>query len=74
MVLIAEAIGYTLAKLDRPPEQFRQYVDDRLDGAGGGALGASLLAFEESPSAMAIILLDGTVVKINRRLSWASRV
>jgi PAS domain S-box-containing protein len=68
VLLIAEAVGYTLAKLDRPPEQFRQYVDDRLDGAEGGALGASLLAFEESPTAMAIVLLDGTLLKVNRRL------
>jgi PAS domain S-box-containing protein len=68
VLLIAEAVGYTLAKLDRPPEQFRQDVKDRGDGAEGGAIGASLLAFDESPIAMAIVLLDDTIVKVNRRL------
>jgi len=68
VLLIAEAVGYTLAKLDRPPEQFRQYVDDRNAGAEGGALGASLLAFDESPIGMAIVLFDGAIVKVNRRL------
>jgi PAS domain S-box-containing protein len=66
VLLIAEAVGYTLAKLDRPPEQFRQSVDDGGDGAEGSALGASLLAFEESPTAMAILLLDGTIIEVNR--------
>ncbi len=68
VLLIAEAVGFTLAKLDRPPEQFRQFVADQTDGAEGGALGASLLAFEEAPTAMAIVLLDGTLVKVNRRM------
>ena len=67
VLLIAEAVGYTLAKLDRPPEQFRQLVDEGHDGAGS-ALGASLLAFDESPTAMAIVLLDDTIVKVNGRL------
>jgi PAS domain S-box-containing protein len=68
VLLIAEAVGLTLAKLDRPPEQFRQALGDGGDGAEGGALGASLLAFDEAPTAMAVILLDGTIVKVNRRL------
>lgn len=68
VLLIAEAVGYTLAKLDRPPDQFRQFLEDQADGAEGGALGASLLAFEESPTAMAVILPNGTIVKVNRRL------
>lgn len=66
VLLIAEAAGYTLAELDRPPEQFREYVHAR-DGEGT-AVGASLLAFDESSTAMAIILLDGTIVKVNRAL------
>jgi PAS domain S-box-containing protein len=68
VLLIAEAVGFTLAKLDRPPDQFRRWVEDRGDGAEGGALGASLLAFEDAPVAMAIVLFDGTIVKVNRRL------
>lgn len=68
VLLIAEAVGYTLAKLDRPPEQFAQLVEEGHDGAEGGAIGASLLAFDESPIAMAIVLLDDTIVKVNRRL------
>ena len=68
VLLMAEAIGYTLADLDRPPEEFRQRVDARGDGADGGAIGASLLAFDESPTPMAILLLDGTIVKVNRQL------
>ena len=68
VLLIAEAVGYTLAKLDRPPEQFRQYVEDLRDGAEADTLGASLLAFDESPIGMAIVLLDGTILKVNRRL------
>ena len=66
VLLIAEAVGYTLAELDRPPEQFREYANAR-DGEGT-AIGASLLAFDESPTAMSIILLDGTIVKVNRAL------
>ena len=68
VLLIAEAVGYTLAKLDRPPEQFRQQAKDRGNGVEGDALGVSLLAFDASPTAMAIVLLDGTIVKVNRRL------
>jgi len=68
VLLIAEAVGFTLAKLDRPPEQFRAQVEQRSNGAEGDALGASLLAFEASPTAMVIVLLDGTIVKVNRRL------
>ena len=68
VLLMAEAVGYTLAKLDRPPEHFRQLVDDGADDADGSAIGASLLAFDESPAAMGIILLDGTIVKVNRRM------
>jgi PAS domain S-box-containing protein len=68
VLLMAEAIGYTLAKLDRPPEQFRQLVSAGSDGPDGAAIGASLLAFDESPTAMAIVLLDGKIVKVNRRL------
>ena len=68
VLLIAEAAGYSLAELDRPPEQFRQYVHSRLDGADGVEIGASLLAFDESPTAMAIIMLDGTIIKVNRAL------
>lgn len=69
VLLIAEAVGYTLAKLDRPPAQFRQLVAAGRDGgAEGGALGASLLAFDQAPIAMAAVLMDGTIVKINRRM------
>lgn len=68
VLLMAEATGYTLADLDRPPDEFRRRVDARGDGADGGAIGASLLAFDESPTPMAILLLDGTIVKVNRQL------
>ena len=68
VLLIAEAVGFTLAKLDRPPEQFRLAIDDGSNGAESSALGASLLAFEESPTAMAIILMDDTIMKVNRRM------
>ena len=68
VLLIAEAIGCTLAELDRPPEEFRRWIDVGQDGADGGAIGGSLLAFDESPTAMAIVLLDGTIVKVNRQL------
>ena len=67
VLLMAEATGYALADLDRPPEEFRQRIA-RRDGADGGAIGASLLAFDESPTAMAILLLNGTIVKVNRQL------
>ena len=68
VLLMAEAAGYTMAQLDQPPEAFRAYVQARRDGADGGAIGASLLAFDESPMAMAIVLLDGTIMKVNRKL------
>src|SRR5688500_4610800 len=68
VLLMAEAVGYTLAELDRPPEQFREHVDAGRDGAESGAIGASLLAFDASPTPMAIILLDGTIIKVNRGL------
>ena len=68
VLLMAEAAGYTLAQLDQPPEKFRAYVQAGRDGADGGAIGASLLAFDESPMAMAIVLLDGTIMKVNRKL------
>jgi PAS domain S-box-containing protein len=67
VLLIAEAIGYTLAELDRPPDEFRQAEGSR-DATSGAAMGASLLAFEESPTAMAIVLLDGTIVKVNGKM------
>jgi PAS domain S-box-containing protein len=66
VLLIAEAVGFSLGELDRAPEDFGQYVHAR-DG-DGAAIGASLLAFDESPTAMAIILLDGTIMKVNREL------
>jgi PAS domain S-box-containing protein len=68
VLLMAEAVGFTVADLDRPPEEFRAYARAGQDGTEGGAIGASLLAFDEAPLAMAIILLDGTIVKANRRL------
>jgi hypothetical protein len=46
VLLIAEAVGYTLAKLDQPPEQFRQSIDDRRDGADG-AITSAVVAREE---------------------------
>lgn len=68
VLLIAEAIGYTLAELDRPPDEFRQRVETSPDATDGAAIGASLLAFEDSPTAMAIVRLDGTIVKVNGKL------
>jgi PAS domain S-box-containing protein len=68
VLLMAEATGYTLAELDRPPEEFRQRADARHGGTDGVAIGASLLAFDESPTPMAILLLDGTILKVNRQL------
>lgn len=68
VLLMAEAVGYTLAELDRPPDDFRAYAESRDDGADGSLVGASLLAFDESPIAMAILLIDGTIVKVNQRL------
>ena len=55
-------------ELDRPPAAFRVYAEARGDGAESGAIGASLLAFEESPTAMVIMQMDGTIVKVNRAL------
>ena len=68
VLLMAEVVGYTLAELDQPPEEFRQLVEGSPEPTDGAAIGASLLAFEESPTAMAIVLLDGTIVKVNRKL------
>jgi PAS domain S-box-containing protein len=68
VLLMAEAVGYTIAELDRPPNEFQMYVETRHDSVELGSLAASLLAFDESPTAMAIVLLDGTIVKVNRRL------
>ena len=68
VLLMAEAVGYTLAELDRPPEEFRTYAQARLDGGDGVEIATSLFAFEESPLAMAIVLLDGTIMKVNRAL------
>ena len=68
VLLMAEAVGYTVAELDRPPDDFRVYAQSRGDGADGSLVGASLLAFEESPIAMAILLIDGTIMKVNRQL------
>lgn len=71
VVLMAEAVGCSLASLDQPPDEFRSHFHhglDGTDGTDGAAVGASLLAFEESPTAMAIVLLDGTIVKVNREL------
>ena len=68
VLLIAEAVGYTLAELDQLPEKFRRRADHRGDGADVGAIAASLLAFDESPIPMAIVLLDDTIVKTNREL------
>ena len=65
---IVEAVGYSLSELDRPPEEFRERVDARQQGADDGAIGTSLLAFEKSPTPMAILLLDGTILKVNRQL------
>jgi PAS domain S-box-containing protein len=68
VLTIIEAVGYTLAELDQPPEQFRHHVQARLDGVVGGTIGASLLAFDASPTPMAITLADGKVVKVNHEL------
>jgi hypothetical protein len=46
VLLIAEAVGYTLAKLDQPPEQFRQSIDDPRDGADG-AITSTVVARED---------------------------
>jgi len=67
VLLIAEALGYTLAELDRPASVFREHV--RSGRAGPGAtIGTSLLEFDESPTAMAVFLFGGTIVKVNHAL------
>ena len=66
VLLIAQAVGYTLADLDRPPDEFRRRLNGLADGIDGGAIGASLLAFDESPIPMVILLIDGTIIKVNR--------
>lgn len=71
VLLIAEAVGYTLAELDRPREEFRLWLNglrDHVDGVDGVAIGASLLAFDEAPTPMAVLLIDGTILKVNREL------
>ncbi len=68
VLLMAEAVGYTVAELDRPPTDFQRYLESRHGSPEVGSLAASLLAFDESPTAMAITLLDGTIVKVNHRL------
>ena len=68
VLLMAEAAGYTLAELDRPPAEFRERVDALGNDKDGEAIGASLLAFDESPTPMAIVLLDGKIVKVNGKL------
>ncbi len=68
VLLMAEAVGYTVAELDRPPAEFQRYVETRHGSSEVGSLAASLLAFDESPTAMAVMLLDGTIVKVNHRL------
>lgn len=67
VLLIAEAVGYTLAELDRPPDVFREHV--RRGGVGTEAvIGTSLIEFDDSATAMAIFLFDGTIVKVNHEL------
>ena len=68
VLVIAQATGYSLAELDRPPDEFRLQVNGLHGGVDGGAIGASLLAFDESPTPMAILLMDGTIIKVNREL------
>ena len=68
VLLMAEAVGYTIADLDRAPEEFRQWMEAPSVRGDGSGIGASLLAFDEAPAAMAIVLVDGTIVKVNREL------
>ncbi len=68
VLLIAEAIGYTLVDLDRPPEEFQRRVLEEGNEEDGSAIGPSLLAFETSSTPMAVVMLDGTFVKVNRQL------
>ena len=66
VLVIAQATGYTLAELDQPPDEFRLRLNGLHGGVDGDAIGASLLAFDESPTPMAILLMDGTIIKVNR--------
>ena len=66
VLVIAQATGYTLAELDQPPDEFRHRLNGLHGAVDGGAIGASLLAFDESPTPMAILLMDGTIIKVNR--------
>ena len=68
VLLIAEAVGYTLADLDQPPDEFLQRAFQQLGSIDGDGIGPSLLAFDRASTGMAILLLDGTIVKVNRRL------
>ena len=68
VLLMAEAIGSSLASLDQPPEEFRRRFRYRPDEVEGTVLGATLLAFDRSPAAMAIGLIDGTIIKVNHAL------
>jgi PAS domain S-box-containing protein len=68
VLLIAESVGYTLAELDQPPDLFRQRASQSGVGGDGDGIGRSLVAFERATTGMAILLLDGTIVKVNRRL------
>ncbi len=49
VLLIAEAIGHTLATLDQPPAQFRQSLDDRSDGVGGAFTPATAVRAGRDP-------------------------
>lgn len=76
VALMAMALGVTLAELGQSPQEFRAWF--RGQGAdvrpalpsshGVGDLAASLIAFEQSTVAMAVILMDGRLVKANRAL------
>lgn len=68
VLLIAQATGLTLADLDRPPDEFRSLIADTDPRVDGHAMGASLLAFDESPTPMVILLMNGTIIKVNREL------
>jgi hypothetical protein len=43
VLLMAGAIGYTLAELDRVHDEFREGTDATPEGMYGSAIGASLL-------------------------------
>lgn len=68
VLLMAEAIGFTLAELDQPPSELVVGAHDAPAEPAGKGIGPSLLAFDESTAAMAILLPDGRIVKVNRRL------